>query len=191
MEINNKIKNFLTPQHSVVEVLLASILTVVTIFFVFKRQSFILEFFPGVILTLMLSLYTLTSSILVIFIKKSNFERLKILQIFGMFLILIISFCYVVTGLVFVSLNNLIDYIFIFYALLTILRVIIIAGILRTSSIQELGKYIDKMPLAKQAYVNYLFLFLIILVCYIYYKNIEVLSIALGRSFYVGLFGTR
>ena len=187
MNINKVLKNFITPQYTVAEILLASILTIITIFFVFNKESFILEFFLGVILTLMLSVFTLTYSIIVIFFKKNDFHKLKTLQILGMFLILIIAFCYIVTSLTFVNLNNVLNYVFIFYALLTILRVFLIIMIIRNSDFEELKKYIKNMPLAKTSNINFLLIFVIIIVGFVYYQNIEILSIALGRSFFIGM----
>ena len=105
-----------------------------------------------------------------------------------MFLILIISFCYVVTSLIFLTFNNIIDYFFIFYALLTILRTFIIVVIIRSSSIKELKKYFTKIPLAKNSNMNFLFIAVVMLISFVYYQNLEILSIALGRSFYIGLF---
>ena len=106
-----------------------------------------------------------------------------------MLLILALSFCYVVTSLIFVNLNNIIDYLFIFYASLVILRTLIIIGIIRTNSIKELGNHFMKMPLAKNNHINF-YILIIITTCafYVYYQNIEILSLALGRSFYISAF---
>lgn len=191
MDKRNSFNKFLLPQNTISDTFIASILILISIYYLITRNSYT-EMLPFILIIALISSYSLVATLLIKFfhIGVKNRRILKSIQITGSIQIFIISIFYTFTLLAIFDFNKIspINYIFLFYSFLMVLRFIFLYFILTNKNSDDITRIFKIMPESKILIKNNILLILItMLSIYLYFKNTDILSIALGQSFFASV----